>query len=455
VALPPQKTDLDRDTIAAIATPPGRGAVGIVRISGPRAAEILNMICGRAVAERRATWTTFSDPTGQPIDQGLALLFRAPRSFTGEDIAELQGHGGPVVMDLLLQAAVCLGARLARPGEFTERAFRNGKLDLAQAEAIADLIASSSVAAARGALRSLSGRFSELITSIAHDMLLLRVFVEGAIDFPEEEIDFIKEGHVAARVERLIGSVTGVIQVATQGAILNEGITLVLAGRPNVGKSSLLNRMLGYERAIVARSPGTTRDVLAERMDLDGIPVRIIDTAGLRNTLEPVEQEGVRRARVEVAQADVVLLVRDDNDSERIQDLIREQSLPTDRLMIASNKIDLSHGIAGRRSNGELTELGISALNGDGIDSLKERIKEAIGFQEQEGVFSARRRHLDALERAKSALLHGADALATAGAAELLAEDLRVSHACLGEIVGAVSPDALLGEIFSRFCIGK
>jgi tRNA modification GTPase len=358
-------------------------------------------------------------------------------------------------MDLLLHAAVSLGARIARPGEFTERAFRNGKLDLAQAEAVADLIASGSAAAVRSALRSLSGRFSELVQSIARDMLLLRVFVEGAIDFPEEEVDFIAEGHVAERLERLIGSVSGVLNTATQGAILNEGITLVLAGRPNVGKSSLLNKLLGYERAIVASSPGTTRDVLSERMDLDGVPIRIVDTAGLRSTAEPVEQEGVRRARVEVAQADIVLLVRDDSDGDRVRDLIEEQSLPVDRLTIVSNKTDLSGGASGARSNPEFREVGVSALTGAGVPDLKEQMKAAIGFEAQEGVFSARRRHLDALERAQAALLHGAEALETAGAAELLAEDLRVSHACLGEIVGAVSSDALLGEIFSRFCIGK
>jgi tRNA modification GTPase len=354
-----------------------------------------------------------------------------------------------------VQAAVALGARVARPGEFTERAFRSGKLDLAQAEAIADLIASGSAAAARSALRSLSGRFSELVMAVADDMLLLRVFVEGAIDFPEEEIDFVKEGQVAARLERLIGAIVGVIKVATQGAILNEGFTLVLAGRPNVGKSSLLNRLLGYERAIVASTPGTTRDVLAERMDLDGIPVRIVDTAGLRNTQEPVEREGVRRARAQVAEADIVLLVRTDGEPEDLEALIREQSLPTDRLTVVSNKIDLSHGTPGVRSEREFREIGISALTGEGVDALKAQIKQALGVQEQEGVFSARRRHLDALERAKAALLHGADALANSGAAELLAEDLRRSHACLGEIVGEVTSDALLGEIFSRFCIGK
>jgi len=344
---------------------------------------------------------------------------------------------------------------MALPGEFTERAFRNGKLDLAQAEAVADLIASGSAAAARSAVRSLSGRFSEQISVLANDMLLLRVFVEGAIDFPEEEVDFVTEGHVGVRLERLIGDVAALLSTATQGAILNEGITLVLAGRPNVGKSSLLNRLLGYDRAIVSSSPGTTRDILAERMDLDGIPVRIVDTAGLRNTVEPVEQEGVRRARTQVSEADRVLLVRDDTEPESCDEIIAEQSLPTDKLTVVSNKIDLSHGVPGRRANRQFEEVGISALSGVGVEDLKAQIKRAIGFHEHDGVFSARRRHLDALERAKAALQHGADALATTGAAELLAEDLRQSHACLGEIVGTVSSDALLGEIFSRFCIGK
>jgi tRNA modification GTPase len=446
---------LDRETIAAVATPPGRGAVGIVRISGPRAAEILNSVCGRPISDRRPTLATFSDNSGQPIDQGLALLFRSPHSFTGEDVGELQGHGGPIVTDLLLQAALVLGARMARPGEFTERAFRNGKLDLAQAEAVADLIASGSTAAARSALRSLSGHFSDQISVLANEMLLLRVFVEGAIDFPEEEVDFVGEGRVQARLERLIGEVAALLRTATQGQILNDGITLVLAGRPNAGKSSLLNKLLGYERAIVSSSPGTTRDVLAERMNLDGIPVRIVDTAGLRATLEPVEQEGVRRAETQVAEADRVLLIRDDADAENLDEIIAEHALPTDRLTVVSNKIDLSHGIAGHRPNGRFEEIGISALTGVGLDELKDQIKRAIGFHEHEGVFSARRRHLDALERARSALQHGADALASTGAAELLAEDLRLAHTCLGEIVGTVSSDALLGEIFSRFCIGK
>jgi tRNA modification GTPase len=300
---------LDRDTIAAVATPPGRGGVGIVRVSGSRAIEILSAMCGRDVPDRHATFATLSDAAGDPIDQGLVLQFRAPHSFTGEDVAELHGHGGPVVMDQLLKSALELGARLARPGEFTERAYLNGKIDLAQAEAVADLIASGSVSAARSAFRSLTGRFSELIDSLSRQVVELRIFVEGAIDFPEDEVDFLAEGHVQKRLERLIGAVQSLIDTATQGAILNEGITIVLAGRPNVGKSSLLNRLLGYERAIVTNIPGTTRDVLAEPMELDGIPLRVVDTAGLRESNDSIEQEGVRRARAQIDGADRTLLM--------------------------------------------------------------------------------------------------------------------------------------------------
>jgi tRNA modification GTPase len=412
-------------------------------------------MCGRAVADRYATFATISDSSGEPIDQGLVFQFRAPHSFTGEDVAEMHGHGGPVVMDQLLKSVLAQGVRLARPGEFTERAFLNGKIDLAQAEAVADLIASVSVAAARSALRSLTGRFSGCIDSLSRQILDLRVFVEGAIDFPEEEIDFLAEGGVGQRLERLIEELRELLATATQGAILNEGITLVLAGRPNVGKSSLLNRLLGYERAIVTSMPGTTRDVLAERMDLDGIPVRVVDTAGLRRSNDVIEQEGMRRALAEIGEADRVLLVRDDESPEDLAALISEEGIPTDRLTIVTNKIDRNAGVAGERRGGRFEEVGVSALTGAGIDALKVQIKRAVGFREEEGVFSARRRHLEALARAKMALEHGAEALRGSGAGELLAEDLRAAHDSLGEIVGVVSSDALLGEIFSRFCIGK
>ena len=426
-----------------------------MRISGPNALTILSSVCGRDIG-RAPTLVRFRDAAGRAIDEGIALAFPAPRSFTGENVAELHGHGGPIVMDMLLAATLSQGARLARPGEFTERAFLNGKMDLAQAEAVADLIASRSEAAARSALRSLSGAFSDRIGRLAKEMLDLRVYVEGAIDFPEDDVDFLAEGRVGERLERLVGSLVSLIETATQGAILNEGVTLVLAGRPNVGKSSLLNRLLGFDRAIVTDTPGTTRDTLAESMDLDGVPVRVIDTAGLRIAGDAIEREGMRRARLEIDEADLLLLVRDSGSKETVAQLIEEQSLPTQRLMVVTNKIDLTDGIAGvMTGGGPFPEVAVSALTGDGLDVLERSILRAVGRNDDAGVFSARRRHLDALNRARTILERGAEALRTSGAGELLADDLRRAHDQLGEIVGSVSSDALLGEIFSRFCIGK
>jgi len=446
---------LDRDTIAAVATPPGRGGIGIIRISGARAPEISVAICGRSISPRSPTLVRFRDHNRQTIDQGLVLFFPAPRSFTGEDVVELHGHGGPIVVDMLLAAALTCGARLARPGEFTERAFLNGKLDLAQAEAVADLIASRSEAAARSALRSLSGAFSTRVTALTTEMLELRIFVEGAIDFPEDEVDFLTEGRVEERLKRLIGNLASLLETATQGAILNEGITLVLAGRPNVGKSSLLNRLLGFERAIVTDMPGTTRDVLAESIDIGGIPVRIVDTAGLRLSGDAVEREGIRRAREQIAEADRILLVRDATALEPVSALIAEQTLPTERMTLVTNKIDLAGLQPGERVGLDFAEVCVSAVTGAGIASLREHILRAVGHRPEVGVFSARRRHLDALNRARASLKDGERALHEAGAGELLADDLRRAHDQLGEIVGTVTSDALLGEIFSRFCIGK
>jgi tRNA modification GTPase len=412
-------------------------------------------MCGAVSEHRLATRVRFVDADGRVIDDGLALNFAAPRSFTGEDVVELHGHGGPVVMDLLLRAAIAAGARIARPGEFTERAFLNGKLDLAQADAVADLIASRSEAAARSALRSLSGEFSSRVNEIAGYALDLRVFVEAAIDFPEDEVDFLSDGRVSARLERLIGMLDALLNTATQGALLNEGITLVLAGRPNVGKSSLMNRLLGYERAIVSEIAGTTRDVLAESIDLNGVPIRVVDTAGLRLAGDSIEQEGIRRARKEIDDAQQVVLVVDDRAPETAAEVIAEQRLPTDRLTVAANKIDLSGGSAGERSATGPTMFGVSALTGNGVESLKRRILALAGHRDDAGVFSARRRHLEALRAAGEYLRHGAAALREAGAGELLADDLRRAHDHLGDIVGTTTSDALLGEIFSRFCIGK
>ncbi len=412
-------------------------------------------MCGRQILERVATVAQFLDLTGCPIDRGLALAFPAPRSYTGEHVAELHGHGGPVVIDMMLNEVLRRGARLANPGEFTERAFLNGKMDLAQAEAVADLIASRSKAAARSAQRSLSGEFSRHVRDLANRMLELRIYVEGAIDFPEDDVDFLAEGRVEDRLEQLIGSVSTLLDGATQGAILNEGISLVLAGRPNVGKSSLLNRLLGFDRAIVTDTAGTTRDTLAETMDIGGVPVRIVDTAGLRLSGDEIEREGIRRARSQILDADRVLLVRDRISGEPVDELIAEHSLPTDRLTVVTNKIDLTGDEPGEGAIGDLPEIRISALTGLGMETLKQHVLWSIGHREHAGVFSARRRHLDALTRARRTLQHGAHALQESGAGELLADDLRRAHDQLGEITGAVTSDALLGEIFSRFCIGK
>ena len=452
---PDRESLLDRDTIAAVATPPGRGGIGIVRISGPRAKEVAFAICGQAVPARRATLVQFSDSEGQPIDQGLALLFTAPRSFTGENVVELHGHGGPVVIDMLLKATLAQGARLARPGEFTERAFLNGKLDLAQAEAVADLIGSRSEEAARSAMRSLSGSFSTRVRELAAEMLDLRIHIEGAIDFPEDEIDAVADERVASRLQRILDALASLLDTANRGTILNEGITLVLAGRPNVGKSSLLNRLVGFDRAIVTDTPGTTRDVLSESIDFDGVPVRIVDTAGLRLSDDAIEREGIRRARVQIGEADRILLIRDDAAPEPVSLLISEQDLPMDRLTIVSNKVDLTGTQPGERLGVEQAEVRVSALTGAGIDALKQHVLRSVGHRVGAGVFSARRRHLDALTRARSYLEDGARAIRSGGAEELLADDLRHAHDQLGEIIGTTSSDALLGEIFSRFCIGK
>jgi tRNA modification GTPase len=434
------------ETIAAIATPPGRGGVGIVRISGPDACTILSRIVDGEVEARVATLRTFHDAAREPIDRGIVLRFVAPHSFTGEDVIELHGHGGPVVMDLLLAAVVEAGARLARPGEFSERAFLNGRIDLAQAEAVADLIDSASRAAARSAARSLSGEFSRRIDLLSQATIDLRAYVEASIDFPEDDVDFLSEGAVGEKLRRLIADLDTLVGTARQGVLLTEGIRLVLAGAPNVGKSSLLNRLAGYERAIVTPLPGTTRDTLSEQISLDGIPVRVTDTAGLRAAADPIELEGIRRTRVEVEAADRILWVCDATDPDTCA---VPADLPTDRLTVIVNKIDL------RRSPVSPGALAVSALTGEGIDGLKAHLKQVVGFRNEEGLFSARRRHLDALAKARTHIVHGIEALDELGAGELVAEDLRLAHDALGEIIGRVSADALLGVIFGRFCIGK
>lgn len=455
------------DTITAIATPPGRGGVGIVRISGPRAQEIGCRILKREdeLPLRHAIFSAFYAEDGSKIDEGLALAFRAPQSFTGEDVIELQGHGGPVVMDLLLRRVLSLGARMARPGEFSERAFLNDKLDLAQAEAIADLIDAGSEQAARSAVRALSGVFSEKIHALVESLIALRIYVEAAIDFPEEEIDFLSDGHVERELRSVQKNLAGVLAQAGQGALLREGMQVVIAGRPNAGKSSLLNALAGFEAAIVTAIAGTTRDVLREHIQIDGMPLHIIDTAGLRDSADIVEQEGIRRALLEIDKADRILFVFDAaTETDPLAAAAHFFSpLPgPEKLVFVANKSDLVSGLesgASERADaaGHLyNEVVLSAQSGDGLEVLRSALKEAMGFQSGDaGLFTARRRHLDALARAAAALAVGLDQLLQRNAGELLAEDLRVAQNALAEITGKFTSDDLLGRIFSSFCIGK
>lgn len=450
------------DTIAAIATAPGRGGVGIVRVSGPRALAIGQAVLqrGDSLPPRHALFTPFHDDDGSVLDQGLAIFFQGPHSFTGEDVLELQGHGGPVVLDLLLRRVLALGARLARPGEFSERAFLNDKLDLAQAEAIADLIEAGSADAARSAMRSLSGVFSQKVQALVEALITLRLHVEAAIDFPEEEIDFLGDGRIAADLDAVIAQLERVQAEARQGALLREGMRVVIAGRPNAGKSSLLNALAGFEAAIVTDIAGTTRDVLREQIQIDGMPLHIIDTAGLRETGDVVEQEGVRRALREVEGADRVLFVY---DASLGTDPLAEAAqffapLPgPEKLLLVANKGDLlPDGGIGVGRRGDHAEVRLSARAGLGLDLLREALKQAMGFQSGgASLFTARRRHLEALARAAACLQAGREQLAGAAAGELLAEDLRQAQEALSEITGAFTPDDLLGRIFSSFCIGK
>jgi len=455
------------DTIAAIATPPGRGGVGIVRVSGPKAQAIGKTVLQRDkdLPVRRAMFSGFHADDGSEIDEGLVLFFQGPQSFTGEDVVELQGHGGPVVMDLLLQRVLLLGARMARPGEFSERAFLNDRLDLAQAEAIADLIDAGSAEAARSAVRSLAGVFSEKIQALVEALIQLRLYVEAAIDFPEEEIDFLSDGRVERDLCGVQSRLDAVMSEARQGALLREGMRVVIAGRPNAGKSSLLNALAGFEAAIVTDIAGTTRDVLREQIQIDGMPLHIIDTAGLRETSDVVEQEGVRRALREVEQADRVLFVYDvasENDPITLAAEFFIPLPPPEKLLLIANKCDLlpalETGVDERADDaGRIyTEVVLSARQGSGLEVLRDTLKAAMGFQsEGAGLFTARRRHLDALERARQSLAAGREQLLTTAAGELLAEDLRVAQEALSEITGEFSSDDLLGRIFSSFCIGK
>lgn len=444
------------DTIAAVATAPGRGGVGIVRVSGGRVEAIAQALLNRLPPPRKAHFAAFRDPQGQPIDQGLALYFPGPGSFTGEDVLELHGHGGPVVMDLLLQRVLALGARLAQPGEFSRRAFLNDKLDLAQAEAIADLIDSQTEAAARSAVRSLSGEFSDQVHDLVAAITELRVYVEAAIDFPEEEIDFLSDGHVTAALAELIERIELLQRRANTGRLLRDGLTLVIAGLPNAGKSSLMNALTGQASAIVTHIPGTTRDVLRERVEIDGLPLHLIDTAGLRDAGDAVEREGVRRARGEIERADHALWVYDAGNDPAAKGLASARLPAGLSVTRVRNKADLVGETPGMDSVGGTTEIRLSAKTGSGVDLLREHLKRLVAFEgAQEGDFSARRRHLDAIQRASKHLLTGQHAMRDGRAGELLAEDLRQAQLALSEITGEFSSDDLLGEIFGSFCIGK
>jgi len=456
---------INTDTIAALATAPGRGSVGIIRISGPKAKPIARLMTDSTLLPRHAFYGNFYQLINEEkhvLDQGLSLFFPGPHSFTGEDVVEFQGHGGPVILDCLLREVLSHGARLARPGEFSERAYLNDKIDLAQAEAIADLIDSASEQAARGALRSLQGEFSQRINSLVESMINLRIYVEAAIDFPEEEIDFLADGKVAKDLDNVQQNLLQVIKQARQGSLLSEGMTIVIAGKPNAGKSSLLNALSGKDSAIVTEIAGTTRDVLREQIQIDGMPLHIIDTAGLRESDDVVEQIGIDRAWAEIEKADRVLLVVDSSDDSQADphllwpDFI--DTLPKNlKVTVIHNKCDLNDGqVSISCDDAGNTTIKLSAKEGLGVDILRQHLKDIMGYQVGgEGSFTARRRHITALQAANDYLTTGQQQLLGYGAGELLAEDLRLAQQALGEITGQFTPDDLLGRIFSSFCIGK
>lgn len=442
------------DTIAAVATAPGRAGIGVVRVSGPAVRAIVAGILACMPKPRAATLCDFRDASGGTLDRGLALFFPAPHSYTGEDVLELHGHGGPAVLRLVLRRCLDLGARPAQPGEFTRRAFLNDKLDLAQAESVADLIDASSEAAARGAMRSLAGEFSTRIGQLVGALIELRALVEATLDFPDEEIDFLERADAFKRLERLRAELADVQRAAEQGRILREGARCVLIGQPNVGKSSLLNRLAGDEVAIVTEIPGTTRDPLRHELVVDGVPVHVIDTAGLRESHEPVEKIGIERAWREIGMADVALLVVDVTQGMADADRAILAKLPDKvKNIFIFNKIDISGEAPSARELEGRVEIRVSARSGAGLDLLRVHILQAVGWRPaEEAQFVARERHLRALRQADEALVRAAG---QAKAIELFAEELRLAQQALGEITGQISADDLLSEIFSRFCIGK
>jgi len=444
------------DTIAAIATAAGAGGVGIVRISGPRSREIAHALIGKYPQARKVHVATVRDANGEVLDRGIALYFGAPKSYTGEDVLELQVHGSPVVLDLILRRVIALGARLARPGEFSERAYLNGKLDLAQAEAVADLIASGSESAARAAMRSLEGDFSRAVQELFEALVHLRAWLEAALDFPEEEIDFLSAAQLHDQLAALRAGTADLLQAARRGVVLRDGLHIVIVGRPNAGKSSLLNALAQSERAIVTPIAGTTRDVLRESVDLDGIGLTLVDTAGLRESHDLVEAEGIRRARAELARADVAILVTDDEHADIDHELLNECNAGAVRLAV-HNKIDLSGNSPSLRvdAHGE-TRIALSAHTGAGLDLLRAELARLAGRGDgTHGAFSARRRHVDALAHVANHLERAETHLNIGRAGELAAEELRQAQRALGEITGEYSSDDLLGAIFSAFCIGK
>ncbi|MCI4030625.1 tRNA uridine-5-carboxymethylaminomethyl(34) synthesis GTPase MnmE [Dickeya dianthicola] len=450
------------DTIVAQATPPGRGGVGILRISGRQASVVAQAVLGKLPKPRYADYLPFHDADGSVLDQGIALWFPGPNSFTGEDVLELQGHGGPVILDLLLKRVVALpSVRIARPGEFSERAFLNDKLDLAQAEAIADLIDASSEQAARSAVNSLQGVFSSRVHQLVEALTHLRIYVEAAIDFPDEEIDFLSDGKIEAMLNEVIGDLEAVRGEARQGSLLREGMKVVIAGRPNAGKSSLLNALAGRDAAIVTDIAGTTRDVLREHIHIDGMPLHIIDTAGLREAGDEVERIGIERAWQEIEQADRVLFMVDGTTTDAVEPaaiwpefMARLPSrLP---ITVVRNKADVTGEPLGIEEVNTYSLIRLSARTGDGVDLLRDHLKQSMGFTSNtEGGFLARRRHLQALEQAAQHLQQGHEQLVGAYAGELLAEELRLAQQALSEITGEFTSDDLLGRIFSSFCIGK
>ncbi|MBU2876502.1 MULTISPECIES: tRNA uridine-5-carboxymethylaminomethyl(34) synthesis GTPase MnmE [Aliiglaciecola] len=454
--------ELPTDTIVAQATAPGRGGVGIVRVSGPLAKTVALALLGKTLTPRKAEYLAFLDEDNQTLDQGIALFFENPHSFTGEDVLELQGHGGQIILDLLIKRILKIPKiRMARPGEFSERAFLNDKLDLAQAEAIADLIDASSVQAAKSAMRSLQGEFSAHIHQLVEKVIHLRMYVEAAIDFPEEEIDFLSDGKVAKDLNDIITQMQNVKQQAKQGSLLREGMQVVIAGKPNAGKSSLLNALAGRDAAIVTDIAGTTRDVLKEHIHLDGMPLHIIDTAGLRESSDKVEQIGIQRAWQEIQKADRVLFMLDscestENDPYKIWPEFMQKLPANIGLTLVRNKVDLSGESVGFEQHGDTPVYRLSASLNQGVEALAEHLKECMGFdQSSEGQFIARRRHLDAIDRAAEHLDIGQQQLHEHIAGEILAEELRLTQQALNEITGEFSSDDLLGRIFSSFCIGK